>query len=112
MALKAFTSLTREQKAALARTLDGFITCLVPPPGAAVPNPHTKTVISEHAWQNRANWGSEEWNAWETWGWYRHFCRLVRPESFELHYRLIHVLTNESDHALIMYDGALSLSFF
>ncbi|TFK74356.1 hypothetical protein BDN72DRAFT_886358 [Pluteus cervinus] len=77
VALKAYTSLTREQKAALARTLDGFISCLVP--GAAVHNPHSKTVISEHAWQNRANWGSEEWNAWETWGWYKHFCRMYSP---------------------------------
>jgi nuclear cap-binding protein subunit 1 len=30
-ALKAFTSLAREQKGALSRALDGFVTCLAPP---------------------------------------------------------------------------------
>jgi len=35
-------------------------------------------VLTEKAWHNRAGWGRDEWNAWETWGWYRQFCRVVR----------------------------------
>ncbi|KAF5372027.1 hypothetical protein D9615_008085 [Tricholomella constricta] len=84
-ALKAFTSLTREQKAALSRTLEGFVACLCPADtdaGATTgmkPNAHTRTVITEAAWHNRAKWDNEEWNAWETWGWYRQFCRAYSP---------------------------------
>ncbi|KAF8883427.1 MIF4G like-domain-containing protein [Infundibulicybe gibba] len=55
-ALKAFASLTREQKAALSRTLDGF-----------------------KAWLGRVNWVQDEWKAWETWGWFRQFCRVYSP---------------------------------
>lgn len=76
-ALKAVSSLTKEQKAALSRTLEGFVSCLAPSPTDPHPNPHARTVISENAWDNRANWGRDEWNAWETWGWYRQFCRAV-----------------------------------
>lgn len=76
-ALKAFTSLTREQKAALSRTLEGFVSSLAPSATDSNPNPHSRTVITEMAWHNRANWGKDEWNAWETWGWYRQFCRAV-----------------------------------
>ena len=76
-ALKAVSSLTNEQKAALSRTLEGFVSCLAPSPTDPHPNPHARTVISEAAWDNRANWGRDEWNAWETWGWYRQFCRAV-----------------------------------
>ncbi|KAG1828882.1 armadillo-type protein [Suillus variegatus] len=61
VALKAFASLTREQKGALARTIEGF------------------TVITEQAWEVRATWSADEWNTWETWGWYRHFCRTYSP---------------------------------
>lgn len=73
-ALKAFATLTREQKAALSRTLDGFVDCLA---SATNPNPAAKMVISENGWHNRANWNEVEWATWVTWGWYRHFCRLV-----------------------------------
>ncbi|KAF9457993.1 MIF4G like-domain-containing protein [Collybia nuda] len=78
-ALKAFTSLTREQKAALSRTLEGFVASLAPSATDSNPNPHSRTVITEKAWQNRASWGKDEWNAWETWGWYRQFCRAYSP---------------------------------
>ncbi|KJA21655.1 hypothetical protein HYPSUDRAFT_165386 [Hypholoma sublateritium FD-334 SS-4] len=78
-ALKAFSSLTREQKAALSRTLEGFVACLAPSDTDAHANPHARTVITEAAWENRANWGRDEWNAWETWGWYRQFCRAYSP---------------------------------
>jgi len=78
-ALKAFASLTREQKTALSRTLDGFIACLAPSPTDPNPNPYSRDVLTETAWQNRVNWGSDEWNAWETWSWYRHFCRAYSP---------------------------------
>lgn len=76
-ALKAFTSLTREQKAALSKTLEGFVACLAPLGTEPDANPHARAVITEEAWENRANWGRDEWNAWETWGWYRQFCRAV-----------------------------------
>lgn len=76
-ALKAFSSLTREQKAALSRTLEGFISTLAPEPGTQGANQYVRSVISEDAWQSHAEWSSEEWNAWETWGWYRQFCRAV-----------------------------------
>ncbi|PBK65728.1 hypothetical protein ARMSODRAFT_940305 [Armillaria solidipes] len=69
-AIKAFSTLTREQKSVLSRTLEGFMSYLVP---------SSPDVITEKAWHNRANWGKEEWNTWETWGWYRHFCRVYSP---------------------------------
>ncbi|KAG6816876.1 hypothetical protein H0H87_002197 [Tephrocybe sp. NHM501043] len=78
-ALKALDSLIAEQKAALSRTLEGFVTCLAPVAADANPNPHARTVIGEQAWHNRANWDNDEWNAWETWGWYRQFCRIYSP---------------------------------
>jgi len=73
-ALKAFNSLTREQKSVLSRTLDGFTACLTPFPSELNKNEFAREVIQENVWHNRINWGIEEWNAWETWGWYRHFC--------------------------------------
>ncbi|KAG1739921.1 MIF4G like-domain-containing protein [Suillus paluster] len=79
VALKAFASLTREQKGALARTIEGFVSCLTPPPSADRQNPHAQTVITEKAWEARAEWSADEWNTWETWGWYRHFCRTYSP---------------------------------
>lgn len=77
-ALKAFASLTREQKTALSRALDGFISCLAPSASDSTGRTrHTPLVISEKAWDDRENWGGDEWNVWETWGWYRQFCRAV-----------------------------------
>ncbi|KAG1902824.1 MIF4G like-domain-containing protein [Suillus fuscotomentosus] len=79
VALKAFASLTREQKGALARTIEGFVSCLAPSPSAGRQNPYAETVITEQAWEVRATWSADEWNTWETWGWYRHFCRTYSP---------------------------------
>ncbi|KAJ8592671.1 hypothetical protein M405DRAFT_28898 [Rhizopogon salebrosus TDB-379] len=79
VALKAFASLTREQKGALARTIEGFVSCLAPPPSAGRQNPHAQTVITEQGWETRSEWQADEWNTWETWGWYRHFCRTYSP---------------------------------
>lgn len=73
-ALKAFATLTREQKSALSRALDGFVDCLV---SQKSPNVRAGEVIQEKSWHNRVNWDEKEWLTWETWGWYRHFCRLV-----------------------------------
>lgn len=66
-AVKAFSSLVREQKGGLSRALEGFVKCLAP----------NKIVITEAQWEDRMNWGKHEWAAWETWSWYRHFCRVV-----------------------------------
>ncbi|KAF7330841.1 Nuclear cap-binding protein subunit 1 [Mycena venus] len=79
IALKAFASLTREQKGALSRTLDGFVSCLAPAATDSNPNPHSRLVISEEGWNDRAGWEKDQWNAWETWGWYRQFCRSYAP---------------------------------
>jgi nuclear cap-binding protein subunit 1 len=76
-AVKAFNSLTGEQKSVLSRTLDGFAACLVPLPSEPNKNEFAREVIQENVWHNRINWGAGEWNAWETWGWYRHFCGSV-----------------------------------
>lgn len=73
-ALKAFTSLTREQKGALSRTIEGFVSCLAPSPGNT---PYDHNVIGDEAWKQRETWSNNEWRTWETWGWYRHFCRTV-----------------------------------
>ena len=77
-AMKAFTILTREQKAALSRTLDGFVDCLA---SATSPNPNAKSIVTENAWHNRANWEDDAWEIWETWGWYRHWGRTVSQTS-------------------------------
>ncbi|KAJ7762752.1 MIF4G like-domain-containing protein [Mycena maculata] len=78
-ALKAFASLTREQKGAMSRTLDGFVSCLAPAATDSNPNPYSRVVISEDGWNERAGWEKDQWNAWETWGWYRQFCRSYAP---------------------------------
>ncbi|KAL1939685.1 hypothetical protein VTO73DRAFT_9718 [Trametes versicolor] len=74
-AIKAFTVLTREQKSALARTLDGFVDCLA----VETASEKVREVITEHAWHNRANWEDDDWEIWETWGWYRHWGRTYSP---------------------------------
>ncbi|KAF8450945.1 MIF4G like-domain-containing protein [Boletus edulis BED1] len=78
-ALKAFTSLTREQKAALSGTIEGFVSCLSPSPGDMYQNPYAHSVIGDAAWEQRQTWSNNEWRTWETWGWYRHFCRTYAP---------------------------------
>lgn len=78
-ALKAYTSLTREQRNVLAKTVEGFVACLSPAPGDAHQNPHAEAVIQEQAWESRASWSRDEWMTWESWGWYRHFCRAYSP---------------------------------
>ncbi|KAL0058145.1 Nuclear cap-binding protein subunit 1 [Marasmius tenuissimus] len=75
---KAFTSLTREQKSTLSQTLEGFVTCLAPS-ATSIVGPEAQAILTEKSWHNRANWGRDEWNIWETWGWYRHFCRAYSP---------------------------------
>ncbi|KAH9843775.1 MIF4G like-domain-containing protein [Rhodofomes roseus] len=75
-ALKAFATLTREQKAVLARTLDGFVGYLVAEGDA---NPTAAEVIAEKSWHNRINWNEVQWGTWETWCWFRHFCRAYSP---------------------------------
>lgn len=60
-------TLTREQRGVLSKTLNEFVNIL----GG------TAHILTESSWFNRANWSDTEWDAWETWGWYRNFCRLV-----------------------------------
>ncbi|KAG7096527.1 hypothetical protein E1B28_003956 [Marasmius oreades] len=77
-AFKAFSSLTKEQKSTLSQALEGFVACLAPSPSSTV-GPEAQAVFTEKSWHNRTNWGREEWCIWETWGWYRHFCRAYSP---------------------------------
>ncbi|KAF9242931.1 MIF4G like-domain-containing protein [Melanogaster broomeanus] len=79
VALKAFTSLTREQKFALSRTIEGFVSCLALSSNDAHQGPYGESVITEQAWEKRSTWSNDEWQTWETWGWYRHFCRMYAP---------------------------------
>ncbi|KAF9224403.1 hypothetical protein BS17DRAFT_779738 [Gyrodon lividus] len=78
-ALKAFTSLTREQKCALSRTIEGFVSCLALSPSDPHQNPWGQNVITEQAWERRLTWSDDDWRTWGTWGWYRHFCRMYAP---------------------------------
>lgn len=71
-ALKAYAAVTREQKSTLARVLEGFIHALRSSSDAA------RRVITADAWDGHTNWVDEEWVAWRTWMWYKHFCRVVR----------------------------------
>lgn len=70
-ALKAHAAVTREQKSTLARVLEGFIHVLRSSSDTA------RRVITADAWDAHASWGDEEWVAWRTWMWYKHFCRVV-----------------------------------
>jgi nuclear cap-binding protein subunit 1 len=80
-ALKAYSILTREQKTALARVLEGFVTAL-----SVNATPNLLLVIAADGWDHRVDWTQVQWECWETWGWYRHFCRYVslRPFLFDL----------------------------
>ena len=71
-ALKAHAAVTREQKSTLARVLEGFIHVLRSSSDTA------RRVITADAWDGHAGWIDEEWVAWRTWMWYKHFCRAVR----------------------------------
>lgn len=66
-AKRAHGMLVGDQKAVLARVMEGFATVL----GG------TDEFVSSEGWKNRSSWGKREWEIWETWGWYRHFCREV-----------------------------------
>jgi nuclear cap-binding protein subunit 1 len=72
-ALKVQSVLIREQKMVLSRTLNEFVRILSETSESAV--------LREEGWHNRANWGDDEWETWETWGWYRNFCRVVSKFS-------------------------------
>jgi nuclear cap-binding protein subunit 1 len=39
-------------------------------------------VMSAEGWEGRERWGGNEWSRWETWGWYKQFCRLVSDLTF------------------------------
>ena len=70
-ALKAHSTLTRDQKTALVRAMDGFVSYLAT----------AGSVLTPEAWHARESWGQREWEQWETWGWFRQFCRAVRTPS-------------------------------
>lgn len=67
-ALKGHAMLTKEQKAVLSKTLTEFVDSLK----------DATAVVGEKSWESREAWRDVDWETWETWCWYRHFCRLVR----------------------------------
>ncbi|KIY69445.1 cap binding protein 80-PB [Cylindrobasidium torrendii FP15055 ss-10] len=77
-ATKAFDSLVKEQRGGLARALEGFGSILVPS-GEDEGSQAMKKVSRDEEWEQRGSWGKAEWHAWESWGWYRHFCRVYSP---------------------------------
>ncbi|KAI0318093.1 MIF4G like-domain-containing protein [Amylostereum chailletii] len=76
-ALKAISSLTREQKSCLAHVLEGFVGLLCP--SGAIAGSTASQVIADGAWETRATWNNDQWKTWTTWGWYRHFCTSYSP---------------------------------
>ncbi|KIM25191.1 hypothetical protein M408DRAFT_331298 [Serendipita vermifera MAFF 305830] len=66
---RAHQILVTEQKAVLSRSVDKFVTVL----GL------TDEYLSEDAWNNRSSWTRAQWDAIETWGWFRHFTRNYAP---------------------------------
>ncbi|KAG8732772.1 hypothetical protein FRC11_011079 [Ceratobasidium sp. 423] len=65
-AQKALEALTKDQKKVFQSAITGFINTL------------TKTGIPSLA--PAGTWSRAEWNAWETWCWYRQFCRAYVPQ--------------------------------
>lgn len=62
-AQKALEALTKDQKKVFQSAIAGFVETL------------TKAGIPSLA--PAGEWGQAEWGAWESWGWYRQFCRGV-----------------------------------
>lgn len=81
-AVKAYTVLTREQKTALARVLEGFVTALASNAAST-----TLSILTADGWADRGEWTQGQWECWETWGWYRHFSRYVSLLFFSLRIR-------------------------
>ncbi|KZV61795.1 hypothetical protein PENSPDRAFT_592329 [Peniophora sp. CONT] len=74
-ALKAVSTLSREQKSTLSLVIEGFVD-LLHPSDASLP---VYSVFSQSAWDERAAWTDNHWVAWSAWGWYKHFCRAYAP---------------------------------
>ncbi|KAH9991616.1 MIF4G like-domain-containing protein [Russula compacta] len=72
-ALKAYAAVTREQKLTLAHVLEGFVHTLHTSSDVA------RRVIATDSWDGHTSWGDDEWVAWRTWMWYKHFCRVYSP---------------------------------
>lgn len=71
---RAHSILVADQKSVLSRAVDGFVTVL----------DDTDAYLSEEAWNNRPSWLKKEWEAMESWGWFRHFCRSVSSKDCSL----------------------------
>jgi len=65
-ALSASSTLVADQRVALSKALEGFATLLG----------KNDDIVTPAAWERRTTWDESEWKVYETWGWYRHFCRL------------------------------------
>ena len=74
-AIKACETLASDQRNALLKALTCFVEALISPQAP-------RTVLQPSSWDKREEWGAEEWNTWQTWGWYRHFCRSVSTIPF------------------------------
>jgi nuclear cap-binding protein subunit 1 len=80
-ALRALSSLTREQRMALLAALQAFVGALS---AHDIAGGSGIDVLAEQSWNKRAGWGDHEWARWETCAWYKHFCRLVRVFTIQL----------------------------
>ena len=71
---KASSVLAKEQRVALARSLEGFVTALA---DSGV-SPAALEVLTEEGWAKKEDWTREQWEYWQTWGFFRQFARFVR----------------------------------
>lgn len=95
--------MTSEHKLAIRNSLEGFINCLT----AETIKPNVREVITERAWHNRANWEDEDWEAWVTWGWYRHWARIVRVLEFSQWLFLVLICPSQYSPYLKSYTTTL-----
>lgn len=58
---------------AFAKTLEGFVTALT----SSSVSSEALNVLTEEEWDDRKNWSREQWEYWQTWGWFRQFARYV-----------------------------------
>jgi len=72
---KGSTVLAREQRVALAKALEGFVSTLV-----RKASHESRGILSAEGWDSRASWAREQWEYWGTWGWFRHFCRFYAAQ--------------------------------
>ncbi|KAH7105316.1 MIF4G like-domain-containing protein [Auriculariales sp. MPI-PUGE-AT-0066] len=72
-AMKACETLARDERNSLSRALGCFVAALTSPQAP-------RAILQASSWETRDGWGAPEWGTWQTWCWYRHFCRAYAPQ--------------------------------